>query len=77
MVDKVTLEQIFFKYFGFPCQSSFHQLLHGHHNLVIWGWYNMPESDSNTKWAQSHPMRKKLMGTLPSCMKGQEHQADR
>jgi hypothetical protein len=26
--------------FGFPCQSSFHQLLHNHH--VFWDWYNRP-----------------------------------
>jgi hypothetical protein len=31
VVDKVTLGQVFFEYFGFPCQSSFHQFLH-HHN---------------------------------------------
>jgi hypothetical protein len=31
MVDEVTLEQVFSEYFGFPCQSSFHQFLH-HHN---------------------------------------------
>jgi hypothetical protein len=31
VVDKVALEQIFSEYFGFPCQSSFHQTLH-HHN---------------------------------------------
>jgi hypothetical protein len=30
-VDKVALGQVFSKYFGFPCQSSFHQILH-HHN---------------------------------------------
>jgi hypothetical protein len=28
MVDKVALGQVFSEYFGFPCQSSFHQLLH-------------------------------------------------
>jgi hypothetical protein len=33
VVDKVALEQIFSDYFGFPCQSSFHQFLHNHHNL--------------------------------------------
>jgi hypothetical protein len=27
------LGQVFSKYFGFPCQSSFHQLLHNHHHL--------------------------------------------
>jgi hypothetical protein len=31
VVDKVALGQAFFEYFGFPCQSSFHQILH-HHN---------------------------------------------
>jgi hypothetical protein len=31
VVDKVALGQVFYEYFGFPCQSSFHQLLHNHH----------------------------------------------
>jgi hypothetical protein len=31
VVDKVPLGQVFSEYFGFPCQSSFHQILH-HHN---------------------------------------------
>jgi hypothetical protein len=31
VVDKVVLGQDFFDYFGFPCQFSFHQLLHIHH----------------------------------------------
>jgi hypothetical protein len=31
VVDKVALEQVFSEYFGFPCQSSFHQFLHNHH----------------------------------------------
>jgi hypothetical protein len=30
VVDKVALGQVFSEYFGFPCQSSFHQLLHIH-----------------------------------------------
>jgi hypothetical protein len=30
VVDKVELRQIFSENFGFPCQSSFHQLLHNH-----------------------------------------------
>jgi hypothetical protein len=30
-VDKVALGQVFSEYFGFPCQSPFHQLLHNHH----------------------------------------------
>jgi hypothetical protein len=32
MVDKVTLGQVFSEYFGFPCQSSFHQILHPHNH---------------------------------------------
>jgi hypothetical protein len=31
VVDKVVLGQVFSEYFGFPCQSSFHLILH-HHN---------------------------------------------
>jgi hypothetical protein len=30
VVDKVALGKVFSKYFGFPCQSSFHQILHPH-----------------------------------------------
>jgi hypothetical protein len=35
VVDKVALEQLFSEYFGFPCQFSFHRLLHihNHHHL--------------------------------------------
>jgi hypothetical protein len=33
VVDKVALRQVFSKYFGFPCQSSFHQILHHHNHL--------------------------------------------
>jgi hypothetical protein len=30
VVKKVTLRNVFSEYFGFPCQSSFHRLLHTH-----------------------------------------------
>jgi hypothetical protein len=33
VVDKVAMGQDFSEYFGFPCQFSFHQLLHSHHHL--------------------------------------------
>jgi hypothetical protein len=33
VVDKVALGQVFSEYFGFPYQSSFHQLLYNHHHL--------------------------------------------
>jgi hypothetical protein len=32
-VGKVTLGQFLSEYFGFPCQFSFHRLLHTHHHL--------------------------------------------
>jgi hypothetical protein len=32
VVDKEAMGQVFSEYFGFPCQSSFHQFL-DHHNL--------------------------------------------
>jgi hypothetical protein len=34
VVDKVVLGQALSQYSGFPCQSSFHQLLHNHHHLT-------------------------------------------
>jgi hypothetical protein len=33
VVGKVALGEVFSKYFGFPCQSSFHQLLHDYPHL--------------------------------------------
>jgi hypothetical protein len=33
LVVKVALRQVFSEYFSFPCQSSFHQLLHNHPHL--------------------------------------------
>ena len=32
VMDKVALGQVFSEYFGFPCQSSFHQTLHNHNH---------------------------------------------
>jgi hypothetical protein len=37
VMDKVALGQVFSEYFGFSCQSSFHQLLHNHHHLLVFG----------------------------------------
>jgi hypothetical protein len=33
VVDKVAQGQVISEYFAFPCQSSFHQLLHNHPHL--------------------------------------------
>jgi hypothetical protein len=32
VVDEVALGQVFSEYFSFPCQSSFHQILHPHNH---------------------------------------------
>jgi hypothetical protein len=32
VMDKVALGQVFSEYFGLPCQSSFHLLLHNQHH---------------------------------------------
>jgi hypothetical protein len=32
VVDKVALGQVFSEYFGFACQSSFHQILDPHNH---------------------------------------------
>jgi hypothetical protein len=39
---KVALGQVFSEYFGFPCQSSFHQFFFFPQSHIIWGWYNRP-----------------------------------
>jgi hypothetical protein len=56
VVDKVALRQVFSEYFGFPCQSSFHQFLHNHHHLS-------PGAGTLGQWwpqyQKSHPTNKK------------------
>jgi hypothetical protein len=48
VVDKAALGQVFFEYFGFPCQT-FHQILH-HHNHP--GWHKGPISGRSAEWIQ-------------------------
>jgi hypothetical protein len=43
VVNKVALGQVFSEYFGFPCQSLFHQLLQKLSSSIIRGLYNRPE----------------------------------
>jgi hypothetical protein len=43
VVDKVALGQVFSEYFGFPCPSSFHQLLQKIILFFHWGLYNRPK----------------------------------
>jgi hypothetical protein len=63
VVDKVVLGQVFSKYFGFPCQSSFHQLLQSP-SCIVWDWYSRPVSGCSTKWTQSHPTKENKKKSL-------------
>jgi hypothetical protein len=35
VVDKAAQVQVFSEYFGFPCQSSFHQFIHHYNHLGL------------------------------------------
>jgi hypothetical protein len=48
MVDKVTLMQGFSEHFGYPCQFSFHRLLHTHHLSSGAGTADVPSGLSPT-----------------------------
>jgi hypothetical protein len=64
VVDKVVLRQVYSKYFGFPCQSSFHKF-----SIIIItrGRYNTPFRGRRAEWTQYelHPslceLKKKLI----------------
>jgi hypothetical protein len=49
LVDRAALGQVFSEYFGFSCESSFHQFLH-HHNTR--GWHNRPIGGRSAEWTQ-------------------------
>jgi hypothetical protein len=57
VVDKVALGQVSSEYFGFPCQSSFHQMLHNHPHL------SSGASTIGQKWPQY------LMDLVPPHLK--------
>jgi hypothetical protein len=49
VVDKLALGQVFSKYFGFPCQLSFHQILHPHNHP---GQVQWARSVCRAEWAK-------------------------
>jgi hypothetical protein len=60
VVDKMALGQVFSEYFGFPCQFSFHQLLHNHITLIYHlGLYNRPEVAAVPGDVSPTPLKKK------------------
>jgi hypothetical protein len=64
VVDKVALGQVFSQYFGFPCQFSFHRLLHIHPHLSsevgILG-QKWPTYQVDSVSPQPKKLRKKIM----------------
>jgi hypothetical protein len=61
VVGKVALGQVFSEYFGFPCQSSFDQLLHNHPHVSS-GACTKARSGRST-WGLSPTPQKKSMWT--------------
>jgi hypothetical protein len=49
VVDKAALGQVFSEYFGFPCQSSFHQFLL---IIITRGWHYRPVGGRSAEWTK-------------------------
>jgi hypothetical protein len=49
VVDNAALGQVFSEYFSFPCQSSFHQILHHHNHL---GQVQYASTGRRDEWTQ-------------------------
>jgi hypothetical protein len=67
VVDKAALGQVFSKYFGFPCHSSFHHFLHHHNHLGLAQeayWWLQCRVDPIGLHPPTIPIKKK------SCRKG-------
>jgi hypothetical protein len=61
VVDKVALGQVFSEYFGFPCQFSFHRLLHTHHLLPGAGTVGQMVADVPSELSLTPPQETKLI----------------
>jgi hypothetical protein len=63
VVDKVALGHVFSEYFGFPCQSSFHQFFHNHDHLSS-GAVTIGKIVADVPSGLSHPTKKNNKKTL-------------
>jgi hypothetical protein len=59
MVDKVALGQVFSKYFGLPCQFSFHRLICAHHLSTGTDTIDQTETDVPSGLSLSPPQETK------------------
>jgi hypothetical protein len=63
VVDKVALGQVFSEYFGFPCQFSFHRLLHTHHLSSGAGTIGQVVADVPSGLSLTPPQETKILTT--------------
>jgi hypothetical protein len=62
-VNKVALGQVFSEYFGFPCQSLFHQFLHNQHHILS-GAGKIASSGRSTHSPTAQIKKKKVLVLL-------------
>jgi hypothetical protein len=74
VVDKVALGRVFSEYFGFPCQFSFHLLVHTHHLTSGAGTIGQIVADvpSGLSLTQHQEIKKKIMFEFPIGLKRPE-----
>jgi hypothetical protein len=71
VVDKVALGQVFSEYFGFPCQSSFHQKFTI--ITITRSRYNRPFRGRRAEWTQFHPPLCELINLARTVLKTTMH----
>jgi hypothetical protein len=64
MVDEVALGQVFSEYFGFHCQTSFHQPLHNHHRSSGAGLIGQQWPTYQVDSVSPHPGKLKKKNTM-------------
>jgi hypothetical protein len=73
VVDKVALGQVFSEYFGFPCQSSFHQILHHHPGQATIG-QSVAAVPSGPSWTP--PPTKRIKKEKATAAQAEQHLTD-
>jgi hypothetical protein len=63
----VALGPVFSEYFGFPCQSSFHQLLHNHHHRSSGAGTNRPTVADVLSGISLTPPRETKLLIITNC----------
>jgi hypothetical protein len=69
VVDKVAVQQVFSEYLSFPCQFSFHRLLHTHHLSSGAGTTGQLVADVASGLSLTPPQETKLKNTTEECLR--------